>query len=586
MSSTLPPPPPSGPPSGPPTGPPTGPPEYLESGGGAPVPPQPRRSGSSAKKGLFLGGGVVGLVAVGVGAWAAYNFFSTGPQPSEALPARTLGYASIDLDPSGGQKIEALRTLNKFPAFEDEVGIDTDDDIRKAIFDRIQDEADCEGLDYGDDIEPWLGDRAAFAAVDVGGEDPDPVIVLQVKDADQADAGLDKIKACDDSDDLGWAINGDWSVLAESSDIAEKVVEATEKGSLADDDDFRKWTGEAGDPGVVTLYAGPEAGDYFADHADSMFGFPLGMVDDYACSMELPSDAGSGDGSDDVGSDDFGSDDVGPDCGDPSGPDISADLEKKLRDFGGLAVTVRFDDGAIELETAGDAGIGIPGLSASGATADVVQSLPADTGAVYGLGFADGWFGDLVDYVAPYTGSDADELMAELSDMTGLDLPGDAETLAGDSAALALGSDFDPDAFFGSEDGSDVPIALKIKGDPDKIDTVLDKLRGMAGPATNVLESDSEGDVIAIGPNADYRADVLKDGSLGDNDVFKDVVREADQAQTVLFVNVDEFEDVIAEAAGDSDQELVDNLKPVSGFGVSAWVDGDVTHAVVRLATN
>src|SRR4029079_7731723 len=231
-------------------------------------PSEPRTSGSPVKKGLFVGGGVVGLVAVGVGAWAAYNFFSTGPQPAEALPATTLGYASIDLDPSGGQKIEALRTLNKFPAFEDEVGIDTDDDIRKAIFDRIQDEADCEGLDYGDDIEPWLGDRAAFAAVDVGGEDPDPVIVLQVKDADRADAGLDKIKGCDDSEDLGWAINGDWAVLAESSDIAEKVVEATAQGSLADDDDFKKWTGEAGDPGVVTLYAGPEAGDYFADHAD------------------------------------------------------------------------------------------------------------------------------------------------------------------------------------------------------------------------------------------------------------------------------------------------------------------------------
>jgi hypothetical protein len=332
---------------------------------------------------------------------------------------------------------------------------------------------------------------------------------------------------------------------------------------------------------VVTLYAGPEAGDYFADHADSMFGFPLGMVDDYACSMELPGDTGSGDGSDD-----FGSDDVGPDCGDPSGPDISADLEKKLRDFGGMAVTVRFDDGAIELETAGDAGIGIPGLSASGATADVVQSLPADTGAVFGLGFADGWFGDLVDHVAPYTGSDADELMAQLSDMTGLDLPGDAETLAGDSAAVVLGSDFDPEAFFGSEDGSDIPVAIKIQGDPDEIEGVLDKLRDMAGPDAAVLESDRDGDTIVIGPNADYRAEVLKDGGLGDDDVFQDVVREADQAHTVLFVNVNELEDAIKDVAGESDAELVENLEPIAGFGVTGWVDGDVAHAVARLTTD
>jgi hypothetical protein len=108
----------------------------------------------------------------------------------------------------------------------------------------------------------------------------------------------------------------------------------------------------------------------------------------------------------------------------------------------------------------------------------------------------------------------------------------------------------------------------------------------MAGPEANVLESDADGDTIVIGPNGDYRADVLNDGGLGDNDVFQDVVREADKAQTVLFVNVDEFEDVIADAAGDSDQEFIDNLRPVSGFGITGWVDDDTAHAVVRLTTD
>ena len=252
-----------------------------------------------------------------------------------------------------------------------------------------------------------------------------------------------------------------------------------------------------------------------------------------------------------------------------------------------MAATLRFDDGAIEFEVAGDSHLSGQFLLADGgASADVVESLPGDTAAAYGLGFADGWFGDLVDTFAPYSGESSDDLMSELSDMTGLDLPADAETLAGDSAALALGSDFDPDVFFSSDDGSDIPIAVKIKGDPDEIEKVLDKLRDMAGPEANVLESDADGDTIVIGPNDDYRAEVLKDGGLGDNDVFQDVVREADKAQTVLFVNVDEFEDVIADAAGDSDQEFIDNLKPISGFGVTGWVDGDTAHAVVRLTTD
>jgi hypothetical protein len=611
LSSTLPPPPP--PPSGPPGGPTGGPPEYLESGGGAPAPREPRSGGSPAKRALLAGGGIVGLAAVGVGAWAAYGFFSTGPQPAQALPAATLGYASVDLDPSGGQKIEALRTLNKFPAFKDYVGINPNDDLRKELFDKIQDEADCDDIDYGDDIEPWLGDRAAVAAVDLGGDTPDAVVVLQVKDADKADAGLDKIKACsgagDEESDGGWAIEGDWAVIAESDAVADKVVAATKKGSLADDGDFKKWTGEAGDPGVVTLYAGPRAGDYLADHADDMFGFPFGLISGVsggtdatsATSCEINSETGesscvpmcsNGDDYDDSGDSPDGTTDPTtlPPCDAPDptsmlGSGLSEDLKQKFRDFEGMAATLRFDDGAIELESAGDGSMGTSFLSGGG-TADVVKSLPSDTGAVLGIGFKEGWFGDIIDYVAPYVGEDADQVMSDLADATGLDLPADAETLAGDSAALALGSDFDPESFFSSGDGSDLPIALKVKGDPAEIEKVLDKLRDMAGPEANVLESDSDGDVIVIGPNADFRADVLKDGGLGDNRVFKDVVREADKAQTVLFIDVDEFQDAIDDAAGESDEEFVDNLEPVAGFGVVGWLDGDVAHAVARLTTD
>jgi hypothetical protein len=523
---------------------------------------------------------VVGLVAVGVGAWAAYSFFSTGPQPAEALPAKTLGYASIDLDPSGGQKLEALRTLNKFPAFKDYVGINPDDDLRKALFDKIQDGAHCDGIDYADDIEPWLGDRAAVAAVDVGDEHPDTVVVVQVKDAGKADAGLDKIKDCSGGEEGGWKVSGDWAVIAESDAIAGKVVDAAGEHSLADDEDFKKWTDEAGDQGVATFYAGPAAGDYLADHVDDLFGLPFGMMtgdlDCWTDTQPMPGEVPPSVG-------DCGTPDP---SGDPSLSRVSDDLKDKLRGFKGMAATIRFDDGAVEMEVAGDSSVGGSSFLNGGGTADVVKSLPSDTGAVLGLGFKEGWFGDIVDYIAPYTGQDADQLMSELSEASGLDLPADAETLAGDSAALAVGSDFDPNAFFGSEDGSDVPVALKIQGDPDKIDNVLDKLRDMAGPEANVLESDSDGDVIAIGPNADYRADVLKDGGLGDNDVFKDVIREADKAQTVLFVDVDELEKAIESWEGGDDQEFIDNLKVVSGFGATAWIDGDVSHSVVRLTTD
>ena len=63
--------------------------------------------------------------------------------------------------------------LRRFPAFRDQVGLNADDDLKKKVFELVQDDAHCPDLDYGDDVEPWLGDRAAIAAVDLG-EDTRP----------------------------------------------------------------------------------------------------------------------------------------------------------------------------------------------------------------------------------------------------------------------------------------------------------------------------------------------------------------------------------------------------------------------------
>ena len=74
------------------------------------------------------------------------SFFASGPQPSEVLPSSTIGYASVDLDPSGGQKIEAFRMLDKFPAIKKELnGFDADDDLLEKVFSEL--EKDCDGLE-------------------------------------------------------------------------------------------------------------------------------------------------------------------------------------------------------------------------------------------------------------------------------------------------------------------------------------------------------------------------------------------------------------------------------------------------------
>ena len=241
-------------------------PEYLDSHGGGPLQPPPPAPGAGGRRTGLIVGGVIGLlVLVGAGAWGAWSFFSTGPQPAEALPDSTVGYVSVDLDPSGGQKIEALRTLRKFPAFKDKVGLDTGDDVRERIFEEIQKSSSCDGLDYGDDIEPWLGDRMAVAAVDTGGDIPTPVFVLQVTDEDAADAGLDKIKDCSGGDSGAWAIDDGWALLGEDQDTVDDIVADAADSPLSGDDDYATWTDAAGDPGIVTAYVAPEAGQILAD---------------------------------------------------------------------------------------------------------------------------------------------------------------------------------------------------------------------------------------------------------------------------------------------------------------------------------
>jgi hypothetical protein len=509
-------------------------PEYLDSTNGRPTrPPREPRPGARRRTALVVGG-VVGVLAVGgAGVWA-WSFFSTGAQPAEALPAATLAYVSVDLDPSGGQKIEALRTLRKFPAFKDDIGLDTRDDVRRRIFEEVQDDGTCPDLDYGDDVEPWLGDRMAVAAVDTGAETPAPVLVLQVSDEEAADAGLRKLRDCGGDGSGAWSIAAGWALVGESQDVVDGIAADAADASLAGDDDFTGWTDKAGDAGIATAYVAPGAGAMLADNLGGLLG-PVSAS--------------------------------------------SRDLEqttRTLEDFGGAAATVRFDDGALEVEMAMDAGKAQDGLQGSDRGDDVLATLPADTAAAIGAGFEDGWFGDLVGGL----GASQGDLLDALAAQSGLELPRDVETLAGDSAALALGSGFDPQA-----DDAGMQVALKVHGDPDAIEAVLDKVRPQLGPAGGYLDSDTDGDLVAIGPDGDYRASILADGGLGGTDEYRDVVRHSAEAAGIVFVNFDAGDDWLARTA-DGDAELAENLDPLAGLGVSGWLDGDSSHVLLRVTTD
>jgi hypothetical protein len=557
--------------------PPSGAPEYLEYGSGEPLRPEsapgdgtPGRAGRRGRRrAWWIGGGVVALLGLGAGAWAALSFFQQGSQPAEALPSSTIAYLSIDLDPSGGQKIDAFRTLNKFPAFKEQVHIGSVDELRHKIGDELVSQSHCQGLDYARDIDPWLGDRAAVALVDLPDAAPDAVVVVQVKDEAKAREGLKTLDGCASDttgDTTGYVVRNGWAILADTQSYAEKVADAADRSSLADDATYQTWTKAVGEAGVLNAYAAPDAGRYLAGKIGSLSQM-------FSPQSQLESGSSSG-----FASSSFHSSTTSTTADDP--------LTQALSTFRGGAATLRFTSDGVELAAAGDGSAA--GLSeVTGNTGGtLVQRLPGDTAAAAGITFPKGWFGRRLDQMSGLFGSGMtrDDVTRELSQQTGLEVPGDIETLLGSGVSLSVGKDFDLEAATNSGDGSGLPVALTVRGDPPAIEAVLDKLRTRLGDAA-FLGSGSSGDLEVIGPSADYRKQVLAGGSLGDDGTFQGVVPDAGDAASVLFVNIDDLESQIEKASA-GDQGTVDNVRPLRAIGTSAWNDGGVVRFSLDITTN
>jgi hypothetical protein len=580
---------------------PTNGPEHLDGSGPATAAP----ATDSKKRLIALGAIVAGGAVVAGGAWAATSFFATGSQPAEALPASTVGYLSVDLDPSGGQKIEAIRTLRKFPGFKDNVDLETDDDLRERFFEEVTASGECEGLDYAADVEPWLGSRAAMAAVDLGEDEPAAVGVVQTTDAGKAEEGLARlIETCgassadgdtgdsgeDESanEDIGgWVVDGDWIVLAETKDIAQQVVDAADGSTLADDAAFGEWTGEAGDDGFVTMYVAKGVTKYLDDLGGmgmmGMPGSPFAPAPDAAGLDEECLDSA-------VAPEDIEA------CFQSSPDDTTAapaeeipeELQQVIDDFDGMAATVRFDDGAVEVEYAmSNYQSGMTKFIDSKTGAEMVGSLPEDTVAALGFSLEEGWADALLDYVKttlPEDSASIDEQLAQFETETGLAFPEDLETLLGEGVTVSLGGGLDPDAVANGGPG-EVPAGIRIKGDADEIQAVLDKITAQVGPEAAEFLTVSEGDGYAVlALQEGYRGDLEGDGGLGGSAAYDEVV-ESDEAQSVIFVNFNADDDWLVRLTADM-PEVSDNVAPLAAFGVSTWSDDEVVHGLVKVTTD
>ena len=512
--------------------------------------PAQRESGTSGRKrGAIIGGGLLAVALAGGGAaYAVAALGGGGAQPDSAVPSSAMAIVTVDLDPSAGQKLDALRFARMFPDVKTALG--DSDDPRKSLFKALQDENELSG-DWATDVQPWLGQRGALAvlpAATAGGE-PAPVVVLAITDAGKAEAGLAKVSngkaACE--------VSGEFAVCAQDRAVAARAVAEAARMSLADDPTYRKDVAALGETGIASGWVD------LAKMADAVPGLS-GALGSGGLTSGL------------LGASMVGVESSGVAGGSAGAPGASPDVK------GRYVVALRFDGTALDLVGRVE-GTGAPQLKGTSGVGD----LPAGTIAAVGTGGADTVvneaFKQLKTTFESMGGAEGpgmvDQQVASIKEQFGITVPDDIAAALGSRAVLSLGL----------PDEEDMPaIALRVSGDRPTLTKLVGVVSDNAGESLPPLAQANAASDTVVASSQLYADAVAKGSGLGASKVFTDAVPDAAQAQTVIFVDIAG----LVKAYGgplDMSESDVKNVQSLSALGVSSARDGSASTFKVRLTT-
>ena len=430
---------------------------------------------------------VVSLVAVlaviggGVAYVGYHKLASSGAQPDQWAPASSIAYIKIDLDPAAAEKVGAWRFEQKFP---DAPHVTSADQLKDALLSEAFNQPSS-NIDYATDIKPWLGDRVALAAYPDAEGQIQPVGILQVKDATQAQAGLTKLIHTGDGgmSTAGFAIENDYAIVGPSQAAVDAAVAAARTSSITASNQYASDVATLGGDRIVTAWA------------------DLGAVSKYAAKMQASelsgalgalSSASSGGGSSGWVSASAPSDGSVPaiDSSDGMdtgalaslGPDSVSSVigQSDISGLAGLASTQGLTNqlkGRLVLGLSLQSGYAeISGRLVGGDTTGI-QSQNADAGALLGQLPAGSVAGAAVSGIGAAISKELTTLesgplaslglKAELdaaSAQLGISLPGDAVNLVGNGVAVGLDSvpaDGAKPQFTGIAEPTDVASGLK-----------------------------------------------------------------------------------------------------------------------------
>ena len=492
---------------------------------------------SRAKKPwVLIGGGVAAAALIGGGAFAATTMLGGGgDRPASVLPGGAAFYAQVDLDPGAGQKISAVRF---FQGLDPELREQFDQgQWREWAWEQLSEEFDgAEDIDFATDIEPWLGDRAGIAVLPQDeGEEPVVAGALQVQDGEAALAFFDERTEADD--DMAYWLESDY-VLFTEQDTEAMVRSAIEAGTLADNDTFGSDMDDLGEQGVMALWA------------------DASVLDDLAVAGANPA----------LG--------LTADAADTEMPEVT----------GRTAMTVRLTPDAIELHgiARGVEGVALPENSS---TDPLVTELPADTAVAISMENGAAMIESAWDHFSTQNPEEIQEITAEAA-AEGFTLPDDLMAVLGDSMALSAGPGL-IDAFTNINPTDSampaLPIGYRAATDTARLQDMLNEF-GLGAGVTAMSEDDG---VLTLGVDQAY-VDALAAGdgdTLGDSDLFSAAVADAANAQMVMFVNVNPFEQYYLPEVTDATTRSA--LEQLGAIGISGTNESSSEgHFTVRFVAD
>lgn len=497
---------------------------------------------------------VVILAILGGGGWVVYDTVvktddTTAVLPASVLPASTLAVATVNASPSMSQKIDLFNVISKFPALKSKVTIGAKDDPRKWVVDQILKKQSCPSVSYAKDFAPWLGNHFALGAVQEGSATA-PVAALETTDGSAATAALNKMVSCSGTNDFIFRVVGRYVVASDSTVHLNAIINEAQTSPLSTDPGYLKWSNKVGNDGILSFYVAPAGLESVLKMA--------------AANM----------------------------------PGQALNFKTLLGEFKGMAGSLGATGDGLELKMAIGSSTIAGGTSALG---DEIAKLPADTAIVLGIGMSSSASGNFAKGVIRGLGealrgprdqalTDA-ETKARIKQYTGLDVPGDITTLLGKAIVLSLGGNA-PSDLSSLQSPMQLPLGLKIKGDPARIKAVIAKIEAKVGGtlAQMGFTSKVSGDDFVLATNQGYANAITTTGTLGSDPAFQAAVPDAAQARSLFFVRVDSawrtaIMNMLSRMGLPNASDIAANTAGLSALGIASWTDGDAGMVDVKLTT-